>query len=122
MELIKLLEQYSDYLRYAKLKSLYLTKLEAKKIEQVQGRIERLYYYLLPWKTRDVSFTDCINSRITKHSQLIDKLKTEYEQYLAQYSDEQRTKTIMILREIETKELSEIYGGSVLTIDFSPEN
>jgi len=99
-----------------------LDKTRSKKIKMVQKKIERFYHYLLPWKTRDISVADYIQLRAPKYPQLIDNFKKKYKKYHTKYSEEQHTKTIMILKEIESKELTEIYGGSRLLIDLQPEN
>ena len=94
-----------------RLKSSLLEEKRMKRIGPIQDRIERFYDYLLTWKNRDIPVADYIRLRTPKYPELIDRFKEEYSKYQNQHSEEQHTITIAKLREIESKELTEIYGG-----------
>ena len=97
-------------------KKIVLEEKRMKRISPIQDRIERFYNYLLPWKHRDISIADYIKLRTPKYPELIDSFKKEYFKYKTQYSEGQLAITIAKLREIEDKELTEIYGGPRLQI------
>jgi len=98
-------------------KASLLDIIRRKKIELIQRKIKCFYDYLLLWKTGAISCNNYIKLREQKYPHLIDKFKQENEKYQANYSDEQLTKIASILKEIESKELIEIYGDSRFLIN-----
>jgi hypothetical protein len=94
-----------------------LDNARRKEIELIQGKIERFHKYLLLWKDGSISCDDYIKLRAERYPQFIEQFKQENEKYQANYSEEQLAKVVSILKEIEGKELTEIYGGSCFLIN-----
>jgi hypothetical protein len=100
-------------------KASLIDNIKRKEIELIQEKIERFHNYLLLWKMGAISCDDYIKLRAQKYSQLVDNFKLENEKYQVNYSQEQHTKIASILKQIESKELKEIYGGLGLQINLN---
>ena len=107
--IVSAIEMVQRLINICKQKASLIDITGHKEIDLIQKKIERFHDYLLLWK-KSILCDDYIKLRAQKHPQLIDKFKQENEKYQANYSEEQHTKIASILKEIEGKELVEIYG------------
>jgi hypothetical protein len=111
------IERVKELIEICEFKASLLNDFRAEKLESIVQKIKRLYDYLNLWKTGAISCDEYVKLREQKYPELIDKFKQQNEKYQAEYSGEKHAQITAILKEIEGKELMEIYGGSGLQIN-----
>ena len=89
---------------------------QKKAIENVSKKIKLFHTYLFEWREQ-LNYSDYYTKRLEKYKDEIHTLQQEVPNYLNQQTKESKEKVIAILKDIETRELSQIYGGSILTFN-----
>ena len=97
-------------------KIMLLDKTAKKAIENVSKKIKLFHTYLFEWREQ-LNYSDYYTKRLEKYKDEIHTLQQEVPNYLNQQTKESKEKVIAILKDIETRELSQIYGGSILTFN-----